>query len=673
MDLQEILSGITFLNLATCGLLIWVGLKLPPSRPKNTFMVYAVFYLCWINPLYLIKSPELSVDTATWTSKAIFFFGPIVVASFCHFLYTLSQPQGKLNLFYWILQANTMIILLLVLMGLVEDGVAKTEAGLYPLFGDHHLYYAWSVVILAAYSFAIFTWYYKKCQSEMLKYQLQCIFWASIFTLFPGLFTNTISPMILKNEGIDLPILHTMGGAWPLFLFTGVSYVLVNGKTLFLKRSFAKLLNEKVTNRDENLFSIRETIRWLGMVFDQNPNQSSKVIDFKTPQNENFSITLNKDIVQEEKPVLKQKNEMLEQWANSLLNSMSNLQKENYRLAISLMKAENKINETWIEEEINHLPESLNQLKSTNEKSIKTHEEIIEENLSDNLKTFGQEIISLSKSSRQNLDKIIRFSKSNQAILFEGERGVGKSLFAQAMHYYRQGKKLKTYSCRQQKIEEIFDEVHNQILIQDHPTYDGVLIQHLEQMDHKKLNHLDTFIDSARKSIYLYLTASDGFMDGLNNLNTYEPLNLKNQLRIHINPLRQRPDDLFYQILWYVKQYSEKFHLSLSEINEENLQFMINHPWTGNSTELGDLIQKSLLETGQPFPKSISAPLPTGLIDDSASSEWTPLEDAERKVIKMVFEKNKYNKTKTKDELGITINTLNSKMKKYNITIPNRS
>ena len=54
---------------------------------------------------------------------------------------------------------------------------------------------------------------------------------------------------------------------------------------------------------------------------------------------------------------------------------------------------------------------------------------------------------------------------------------------------------------------------------------------------------------------------------------------------------------------------------------------------------------------------------------DSEPTGLTPLEKAERVVISDYLRINQGNKSKTKDDLGITINTLNSKIKKYEIPV----
>ncbi|MDH5656442.1 MAG: helix-turn-helix domain-containing protein, partial [Spirochaetia bacterium] len=51
----------------------------------------------------------------------------------------------------------------------------------------------------------------------------------------------------------------------------------------------------------------------------------------------------------------------------------------------------------------------------------------------------------------------------------------------------------------------------------------------------------------------------------------------------------------------------------------------------------------------------------------SENSSLSPLEESEKIVISRYLKKNHFNKSKTKRELKITINTLNAKIKRYGI------
>lgn len=50
--------------------------------------------------------------------------------------------------------------------------------------------------------------------------------------------------------------------------------------------------------------------------------------------------------------------------------------------------------------------------------------------------------------------------------------------------------------------------------------------------------------------------------------------------------------------------------------------------------------------------------------------EWSPLESAEKRVIENQLFLNKWNKNRTRKELGITINTLNAKIIKHGMVKP---
>ena len=153
-------------------------------------------------------------------------------------------------------------------------------------------------------------------------------------------------------------------------------------------------------------------------------------------------------------------------------------------------------------------------------------------------------------------------------------------------------------------------------------------------------------------------------------------------LEVKIPPLRQRRQDIplltSHIVRKVVSRLAGEGHERFAALNQEQpihiqdsfLSKLETHLWPGNIRELENVIERALVRMGTD--NELHASLIEFLSRQPAEAETTPgcvkpLRDIEKKSISEALTAFKYNIKQTSEHLGITRNTLYSKIKQYGI------
>ncbi len=163
-----------------------------------------------------------------------------------------------------------------------------------------------------------------------------------------------------------------------------------------------------------------------------------------------------------------------------------------------------------------------------------------------------------------------------------------------------------------------------------------------------------------------------------------------NVSHIHIPPLRERREDIPILIEKFIEYYNHKCNKNIKGISSDALKIIQNLKWEGNIRELRNFIESmiSVLNTEYIMLEHISHiiknneinNLTTNLVHNPSfmniidkilnfQTKEGILKKVEREVIKEVLTKTHYNKTRSSRILGISLNSLKNKMKKYGISM----
>ena len=141
-----------------------------------------------------------------------------------------------------------------------------------------------------------------------------------------------------------------------------------------------------------------------------------------------------------------------------------------------------------------------------------------------------------------------------------------------------------------------------------------------------------------------------------------------NVLPIYLPPLMERKTDIPILLDYFIENICKKLNKKPVQIPEEYLKKMVNYNWPGNIRELENVVE--LIINTEAIPSVYFGEKDN--IDDEVficfDQESLKLEYLEKKHITKVLKKFKYNITYSSDALGISRNTLYSKIKKYDIS-----
>ena len=146
-----------------------------------------------------------------------------------------------------------------------------------------------------------------------------------------------------------------------------------------------------------------------------------------------------------------------------------------------------------------------------------------------------------------------------------------------------------------------------------------------------------------------------------------------NVFQLHLPPLRDHLEDLPALAASWVRRLNSRHGRRVQGLSPEMLAVLARHSWPGNVRELRNTLERALIvcEGASLEPRHLPpgfARAKSPLVDD-AHSVRIPLgatvADAERLLILRTLEAERNNKTRAAEKLGISLKTLQNKLKEY--------
>ena len=147
-----------------------------------------------------------------------------------------------------------------------------------------------------------------------------------------------------------------------------------------------------------------------------------------------------------------------------------------------------------------------------------------------------------------------------------------------------------------------------------------------------------------------------------------------------VPPLRERPEDIPPLIDHFIAHWNQEFGRNVKGPTDEALELMLAYRWPGNVRELRNVLERAiLLESDESI---LPEHLPVEVVSVGGSGPRvletrlhaeggvTTLAQAERIAIEMALAKASGNKTRAAEALGISRQTLRTKLKEYRIEAP---
>ena len=152
-------------------------------------------------------------------------------------------------------------------------------------------------------------------------------------------------------------------------------------------------------------------------------------------------------------------------------------------------------------------------------------------------------------------------------------------------------------------------------------------------------------------------------------------------VRIHMPPLRERPEDVAMIVAHFLKVAAEENGKPLRTLEPDGLAALERYPWPGNVRELRAAIERAVVMASGPqillrdLPPTVRDAKPSGAsgIALSKSAGHLNLQDTEQRMIVRALDETGGNVTKAALKLGISRRTLHRRLKELRVELPTPS
>jgi len=306
-----------------------------------------------------------------------------------------------------------------------------------------------------------------------------------------------------------------------------------------------------------------------------------------------------------------------------------------------------------------------------------------------------ENIIGKSKSIHETIQLARKVAPTDSTVLLEGETGVGKELFAQAIHQasLRKHKTFVAVNCSafpKDLLESelfghkkgaftgavadkkgLFEEAHGGTLFLDeigemNIDLQAKLLRVLETQSFIKLGESKPTQVNVRIIAATNRNLKKEIEEEKFRADLYYRLSVFN---ITVPPLRERKEDIEDLANHFLIFYAKKIKKRVNSIDKEVLKKLKEYNWKGNIRELKNVIERAVILADK---ETITMEIvPSEIVNASHDTSFynneTSLESIEKAHIQKVLAQAKGNKTKAAEMLGIGLTTLYRKIEEYKI------
>ncbi|MBD3674825.1 MAG: sigma 54-interacting transcriptional regulator [Planctomycetaceae bacterium] len=327
------------------------------------------------------------------------------------------------------------------------------------------------------------------------------------------------------------------------------------------------------------------------------------------------------------------------------------------------------------------------------------------ETLKEQIARQGQ-IVGDSQQVELLREQIKRIAPTEATVLIRGESGVGKELVARGIHEHsnRQGKPFITMNCA--ALSETLLE--SELFGHERGSFTGAIgrkIGKFEQADGGTL-FLDEVgeMGAAIQAKFLrvleghpfervggseridvdvrVVAATNRDLETAVNENTFrKDLYFRlHVVQINVPSLRERLEDIPLLANYFLARAASRTSQELKTLSDDAIRTLMKYHWPGNIRELQNTVERTVILTrGQEIqaediqlsalemPKELLS-VPEPVVTNPEQS----LEEIEQQHILSVLEETGWNKSKSAQILGIERSTLDRKLKKYNVSRPEK-
>ena len=143
-----------------------------------------------------------------------------------------------------------------------------------------------------------------------------------------------------------------------------------------------------------------------------------------------------------------------------------------------------------------------------------------------------------------------------------------------------------------------------------------------------------------------------------------------NVFPIHIAPLCNRREDIMPMSLHFLEKISKRMGLNPKQVSPDAKNAILSYDWPGNVRELQNAIERSLIVSSTAEIEVEDLPLRHPSDGQKSGKLNLTLAEMEKTAILDSFERNDGDRQATAEELGISLRTLQYRLKEYGLTRP---
>jgi transcriptional regulator with PAS, ATPase and Fis domain len=304
----------------------------------------------------------------------------------------------------------------------------------------------------------------------------------------------------------------------------------------------------------------------------------------------------------------------------------------------------------------------------------------------------------------QQLFSLIRkISRTQSSVLVTGESGTGKEVAARAIHQgsLRFDKPFVSVNCAAMPADlleselfghvqgaftgavatrkGLFETAHQGTLLLDEIGEMPVEMQAklLRALQERSIRRIGG-VDEIKVDVRLICTTNRDLEAMVESGEFREDLFYRiNVIRLHVPPLRERPDDIPPLAGHFLKRLSRQMSSPVKSISQEGLRLLREYRWPGNIRELENVIERAVaLENGEMImPENLPAvsgdagpaPPAPGEIPEEGFVMEDYLKEVEMRFIAKAMEQTGGNMTRAAALLGMSFRSFRYYVKKYEL------
>lgn len=352
------------------------------------------------------------------------------------------------------------------------------------------------------------------------------------------------------------------------------------------------------------------------------------------------------------------------------------------------------------------IAKNITKIKEMSNTILKLHDEIGKPEVAKNKRVRKynfDNIIGQCPSFLEVIERAKKSSKNSASVFIYGETGTGKELIAQSIHYAsdRKDKPFIAQNCAalpESLLEGLlfgtskggftgavdraglFEQANGGTLLLDEINsmpyeLQAKLLRVLQENYLRRVGGTTDIPINVRVITTCNELPEKIIKEGKLRKDLFYRLNV---IQINVPPLRERVDDILLLAEMFIDKYNETFNKHIRGFSDEVREYLLKYNYPGNVRELENIIMSavSMSDDNEHILDSSHFSIQYSidyLIDDYEKIEDDGIDEylgnLEKKIIEKALSKNNNNITRASNVLKIKRQTLQHKIKKYNINI----